>query len=252
MRPSIYVKVVGFRDVERHALNTLFRLSVGRPISYGLWTPEAPVPPQLALIDLDAYEAGLELASPGLDPGLKLICVGPQAPPHACQVFERPLYWPDVVKAMDAIFIEPKESDSGSDFSEDPLAHPAPAPTRVSLLVDPSREDRMYLRARLALAGQTKVDDATTGLQAIEMARAQHYDLIITSLKLPDIEGWALIRQLMALEPAIGSVIVTSSDRSWHMHEAAQLNGCHGLIEKPYEPSQIIDVLQSIWRTPGV
>ncbi|MEO8119797.1 MAG: response regulator, partial [Rhodoferax sp.] len=67
MGPSVYVKVVGFTDIERHALNTLFRLSTGQSTSYGLWTPEAPVPPRLALIDLDAYEAGLALASPRLD-----------------------------------------------------------------------------------------------------------------------------------------------------------------------------------------
>ncbi len=252
MGPSIYVKVVGFRDVERHALNTLFRLSVGRQVSYGLWTPGAPVPPQLALIDLDAYEAGVELASPGLSPDLKLICVGRDAPPNTFRTFERPLYWPDVVKAMDAIFVEPQVPAASIEYTEDALTESAAPLTRVSLLVDPSREDRMYLRARLALAGLTKVDDATTGLQAIEMARAQHYDLVIASLKLPDIEGWALVRQLMALEPAIGSVIVTSTGRSWHMQEVAQVNGCHGLIEKPYEPAQIIEVLQSVWRTPGV
>ena len=252
MGPSIYVKVVGFRDVERHALNTLFRLSVGRPISYGLWTPGAPVPPQLALIDLDAYEAGLELASPSLNPSLKMICVGSDAPKNASQTFERPLFWPDVVKAMDAIFAAPPDLRDMDDFGDAPLSNGSTPTPRTSLLVDPSREDRMYLRARLALAGHTKVDDATTGMQALAMAKNQHYELVITSLKLPDIEGWALIRQLMALEPAIGSVIGTSTDSSWQMKEIAEINGCHSLLEVPYDPTQIVQVLRTIWRAPGV
>ena len=76
MGPSVYVKVVGFRDAERHALNTLFRLSIGRPASYGLWTPEAPVAPQLVLIDLDAEDAGAALDAAGPDSKLQLICIG--------------------------------------------------------------------------------------------------------------------------------------------------------------------------------
>ena len=61
MPTSVYVKVVGFNDVERHALNTLFRLSQGQSATYLLWTPELPVPPHVALIDVESYEAGMEL-----------------------------------------------------------------------------------------------------------------------------------------------------------------------------------------------
>ena len=33
----VFVKVFGFDDVERHALNTVFRLSETRPVAYALW-----------------------------------------------------------------------------------------------------------------------------------------------------------------------------------------------------------------------
>ena len=51
MGTTVFVKVVGFREVERHALNTLFRLSDDRPTTYAVWTPDAPVMPHVALID---------------------------------------------------------------------------------------------------------------------------------------------------------------------------------------------------------
>ena len=76
MGKTVFVKVVGFRDVERHALNTLFRLSMERSTCYSLWTPEAPVMPHIALIDAESYEGGILLGSPKLNPNLKLICVG--------------------------------------------------------------------------------------------------------------------------------------------------------------------------------
>ncbi|WP_114970338.1 response regulator [Rhodoferax ferrireducens] len=244
MGPSVYVKVVGFADIERHALNTLFRLSTGRPTSYGLWTPEAPVAPRLALIDLDAYEAGLALASPRLDPDMKMICVGRGAHTHARHTFQRPLHWPDVLKAMDSLFVPVEKLDADVDFSDgrDGVA----SGFKVSLLVDPSREGRLYLRARLALAGYTHVDEAGTAAQALELAKQRHYDLLIVGLDVPDMEGWVLIRQLVALEPAIGSVIVTTTDKSWQMREHAQASGCSGLLEKPYDPLQLVEMLQKL------
>ena len=50
MGSTVLGKVVGFRDVERHALNTVFRVSAEQPTCYALWTPEAPVMPHIALI----------------------------------------------------------------------------------------------------------------------------------------------------------------------------------------------------------
>ena len=63
MGQRVFVKVVGFTDVERHALNTVFRLSDSRETSYCLWMPDAPEPAQLALFDGQSYEAPIELAA---------------------------------------------------------------------------------------------------------------------------------------------------------------------------------------------
>ena len=118
MRHSVYVKVIGFRDVERHALNTLFRLSASQATCYALWTPDAPVPPQLALIDLEAYQSGLELTLPEQNADLKMICIGHGAPASACCTLQRPLHWPDVVKAMDLLFVAAEKLDDGIDFGD--------------------------------------------------------------------------------------------------------------------------------------
>jgi CheY-like chemotaxis protein len=135
--------------------------------------------------------------------------------------------------------------DAGIDFDDDGQTG-APSSARTSLLVDSSREDRLYLRARLALAGHTEVDDAKTGAQALELAKNRPYDLVIVGLDLPDMDGWSLIRQLMCLEPSIGSVIVTTTDKSWYMREHATAAGCLGLLEKPYLPSQLVQLLQNL------
>lgn len=250
MVPRVYVKVVGFRDDERHALNTLFKLSVGQPISYSLWTPDAPVAPTLALIDLESYEADIELASPNFDTGLKLICVGQHTSAPAEQVFQRPLDWPEIVAAMDKLFGSTKSPQAGlTAFDQTVRVELAPIPVprpKVALLVNPSREDRMYLRARLSLSGITDVDEVETGSLALNAAKKRHFDIVIVGLDVPDMDGWRLIRDLVMMEPEIGGVIVITTDTSWHMREHAEQQGCRGLIEKPYDPMQIVELLQKM------
>jgi CheY-like chemotaxis protein len=246
MALKIYVRVVGFRDVERHALNSVFRLSNGRAVSYALWSPDAPEAPRLALIDLESYESGIELASPGLNPEMKMICVGGGVHTQATHSFLRPLHWPEVVRAMDSLFVSAQQLEAGLDFNDTSGADLAAAPSRLALLVAPLREDRMYLRARLALAGMALADDAATGEQALMLSKLQRYDLVLVSLEVVDMDGWELIRQLVLLEPAIGSVIAISSDTSWLMQEQAQASGCVGLLTKPFEPKKVDQLLQKV------
>ena len=51
MAQRVFIKVVGFSDEERHALNTVFRLSEQCRTMYQLWTPQAAEPPRALLLD---------------------------------------------------------------------------------------------------------------------------------------------------------------------------------------------------------
>ncbi|RYG07811.1 MAG: response regulator, partial [Burkholderiales bacterium] len=100
---TVFVKVFGFGDAERHALNTVFRLSQEGPVAYQLWSADAPGPAEVLLMDGESWETGVELASP-LFELLPLIWVGDYPPAQAVQVFSRPLRWPEVIDAMDRLF----------------------------------------------------------------------------------------------------------------------------------------------------
>ena len=244
MGTTVFVKVVGFRDVERHALNTVFRLSTERSTCYALWTPEAPVMPHIALIDVESYEAGLALASPGLNRNLKLICVGAGAPAHAWRVFTRPLNWTAVLHAMDQLFA-PAGVDIDIELDGEASSTVIPPGVRVTLLVDPSRDERLYLRARLSLAGLIEVDEAESVAQAQAKVRERHYDVVIVDVDTAD-DPWALVERLVAQQPPVGSVVVTTLNNSWQMHERAELAGCRAVLDKPYDPGHVFRVLQMV------
>jgi CheY-like chemotaxis protein len=247
---TVYVKVVGFGEVERHAINTLFRLSQEHAPTYNLWSPEVAMAPQLALVDVDSYGWEMEMASPASSPSLKAICIGAHPPQDAWRSFQRPIHWPDIVAAMDSLFLTEAMAapdDGALDIDIDVLAATPPPPgIKQALLVDPVREHRLYLRARLALAGLVTVEDAQTGAQALELARQRHFDLVVLSLDLYDMTGWSLIEQLVALEPAIGAVVMSTQDASWHVHEQAEQAGCRGVLVRPFDPVQVQQLLQRL------
>ncbi len=249
MPSTVFVKVVGFRDVERHALNTVFRLSLDRRLVYALWIPDMSPPPNLALIDVDSYEGGLEIASPAFNQNLKLICIGEKAPASAWRVFTRPLDWTAVVQSMDELFMGPVTQPSSFDPNAtvvDFSLESMPAGVKVSLLVDDSREHQLYLRARLALAGLMEVDEASSGDDALQQATRRHYDLVVVNLDSANVDGWKLVSQLAAIEPRIGTIAVSTRNNSWSLQQQAEQAGCRGVLEVPFDPNQVIQLLQKV------
>lgn len=235
----VFVKVVGFTDVERHALNTVFRLSLQRDTMYSLWSADAPAPPKLALIDGQSYEARLELAVPH-DPRCKLIWVGSAVPDPAWRAFERPLSWSAVLEAMDEA-CAPRDL---VDFDLDAPPGEAPRdPGRRALIASADRGERLYLRAKLALAELTQADEAETGARALELTRSHRYAVALVDFALPDVDGWAMLKELLKVRPVIPNVIVTKASTSAGERVRAWLAGAKGCLDKPPHPGKLQELL---------
>lgn len=247
MAQRVFVKVVGFTDVERHALNTVFRLSEQCGTRYCLWMADAPEAPQLALVDGQSYEATVELETPG-SAGLQLIWVGAVAPARAWRTFERPICWPEVVGAMDELFVAQPALDFVLDGDRDAAGtRPPDEPgAKRALIASADRGERLYLRARLALAHLTRADEAETGARALELTRTHHYDVALVDFALPDMDGWAFLKELTGTRPAIPHVIVTKSNASIAERMRARLAGAEGLLDKPPHPGKLQDLLYRV------
>jgi CheY-like chemotaxis protein len=270
----IFVKVFGFDDVERHALNTVFRLSETRPTAYALWTAAAPEEAELALIDGDSWEAAIELANPAHD-DLKLVWIGDNAPSRARLVVKRPLQWAAVIEGMDALLEaehpqaagKPAEaeldldllSESGAvldlDLDFDSQAPTAPSPLEEPaaeaeqaqvLVVDADRDARLYLRARLAMAGRLIVDEAASGAEALKLMDTRLYKLVILDMDLPDIDGWEMVKRVEASRPHIEFLILTGSKLTPLDAVRGWFAGARGSLRKPLHPGKLKYLLRSV------
>ena len=243
MASTVLVRVVGFSDVERHSLNTLFRLSDREGMSYALWTPESAGPAQVALIDVDSYEAGMELVSPSLNPHLKMICVGAEAPTMAWRRVPRPVDWTAMLALLDELFVPI------TPVPADPIeaqAVPLPLGVKCALLAGLPLEARLYLRARLSLAGIYWVDEAPSVAALDAYLYDRRYDVVLAYVDTQAIDPWLLVKHLQDLETPVASVIAVSTNASWKASNLAESMGCVGLLEVPFNPLQVIGLLQRV------
>jgi len=65
------------------------------------------------------------------------------------------------------------------------------------LYIEDNPDNTMLVRRALEARGY-KLLDAATGVQGVEIAEAEHIDLILLDINLPDIDGYEVARRLRA------------------------------------------------------
>ena len=119
-------------------------------------------------------------------------------------------------------------------------AAPRPAPTGRAriLVVDDEETVRELLSKTLALA-EYEVDVATEGRTAIDRMRIIPYDLLITDLRMPGVDGLTVIREARRLKADIPVIIVTGYSTEASAIEAINL-GVQGYLTKPFRVPRVL------------
>lgn len=116
---------------------------------------------------------------------------------------------------------------------------PAPATGRPRILVvDDEPTIRDLLSKTLALA-EYDVDLAPDGRTALERLRILPYDLLITDLKMPGVDGLTVIKEARRLKPDIPVIIITGFSTEASAIEAVNL-GVSGYLTKPFRVPRVL------------
>src|SRR6476660_8370788 len=108
------------------------------------------------------------------------------------------------------------------------------------LVVDDEATIRDLLSKTLALA-EYDVDMAPDGRSALERLRMIPYDLLITDLKMPGVDGLAVIREARRLKADIPVIIITGFSTEASAIEAVNL-GVSGYLTKPFRVPRVLAV----------
>lgn len=119
------------------------------------------------------------------------------------------------------------------------------ASSPVVLVVEPNRDSRELYRLAFDLAG-VRVATASTGAEAIAIARVSKPRVVLMELRLPDADGLTVATTLA--RSAAGPLVVAMSADLTHFTEAiARRAGCTAFLPKPCLPDVAVsEVRQSL------
>lgn len=118
--------------------------------------------------------------------------------------------------------------------------------TASILTVDDSPSLRMAIKIALTGAGYA-VTEAGDGVEGLNKAKGSRFDLIITDLNMPNMDGLTMIRELRKDPAQCGTPILfltTESDDA--MKAQAKAAGATGWLVKPFVPEQLIKVSRKV------
>jgi DNA-binding NtrC family response regulator len=97
-----------------------------------------------------------------------------------------------------------------------------------------------------------EVDVSLSGREGLDWAIERPYDIILTDIRMPDIGGMRVLRDIKRVKSSLPVVIITGYATTKSAVQAMKL-GAAEYIEKPFEPEQLLDaVARALGISPEV
>lgn len=136
------------------------------------------------------------------------------------------------------VWLETQRPRSGRGAAGSPRPAATPSGRARILIVDDEETIRELLLKTLALA-EYEVDVAPDGRTAVDRMRMIQYDLLITDLRMPGVDGLTVIREARRLKADIPVIIVTGYSSEASAIEAINL-GVQGYLTKPFRVPRVL------------
>jgi two-component system chemotaxis response regulator CheY len=105
---------------------------------------------------------------------------------------------------------------------------------------------REVVMLTLKMAG-FEVTQATDGVEALALAETKQFDLVLTDINMPNMNGIELIRALRALPGYKSTPILTlTTERELPKRQEGKAAGATGWIVKPFLPDRLIETVQRV------
>lgn len=117
---------------------------------------------------------------------------------------------------------------------------------RRVLAVDDSASIREVVMMTLKMAGFDG-EQAKDGAEALELAKKSQFDLVLTDVNMPNMDGIELIKALRALpEYRTTPILTLTTEKEITKRHEGRSAGATGWIVKPFLPDKLIQTLNNV------
>ena len=109
------------------------------------------------------------------------------------------------------------------------------------LLVDDEPSMLLTLAANLELEG-LEVETATSGAQALLLVRDKAFDLVLSDVRMPKMNGVELFREIHKLHPKLPFILMTAFAMESLIEQAIR-EGAFTVLPKPFDIDQVLKTL---------
>jgi two-component system, chemotaxis family, chemotaxis protein CheY len=114
------------------------------------------------------------------------------------------------------------------------------------LTVDDSASIRMTTRIALTNAGYN-VTEAVDGADGLQKMKSGSFDLIVTDLNMPNMDGLTMIRNLRQLPAYMGTpVIFLTTESDGDIKQQAKAAGATGWLTKPFDAENLTKIARKV------
>jgi two-component system chemotaxis response regulator CheY len=119
--------------------------------------------------------------------------------------------------------------------------------THSCLIVEDSPVMRQQLVFALARVGGIVVSEADDGIHALRALATRRFDLVITDINMPIIDGLKLVRRLRAdpLHQGVPVVVVTTESADEDRQRALAL-GANAYLVKPVQAAEVVTLVREL------
>ena len=121
-----------------------------------------------------------------------------------------------------------------------------PMSAKKVMVVDDAVVMRMMIKNILSKNGY-EVVEAESGADAVEKYKVEKPDVVTMDMVMPEMDGIAALKCIMADDPAAKIIMCTSMGQQPLVVEAIQA-GAKSFIMKPFQPPKILEALEKVFN----
>jgi two-component system chemotaxis response regulator CheY len=116
------------------------------------------------------------------------------------------------------------------------------------LIVDDSNSIRQMVSFTLKSAGYDVVE-ASDGLQGLQKAKGESFDLVISDVNMPNMNGIELCQELRKLSSfEFTPILMLTTESSGDMKVRGKEAGATGWLVKPFNPDKLLATIKRVVR----